>query len=1046
MKRTKRWFAGLLSVVLILTLLPVTALAAEQQSWAQSAVDTLNRIYDGSVFSTDETAMTEGDAYTVLSSMGCTSDKVTEKSDENLTRSDACDVLAEVFNLPVESSSSAIQYLYDQNMINGVSSNNLDGDGTVSKAQFAVLTYRVLNAVGGGLGSSVDDLKPGTDEYFSWMYLAARKCVDFSSEAVDGDITCGEWHTWISTLNASSPTLDCDCTCGEDCACTGDSEEGCGCENCTCTSDTCGCPCCNGEITTKLEAAVYLVKTVLQANSIFSDVPASSPYYDGVMYLFDHGIVSGQGDGTFSPETALPRFQLAVLLARLDNKTFTTTDSSDKTYTLRESINYAVDQGYMSGTAVENSWSPNDTTWGSNSTTTREEAIIALMKQQKVNVSNVNTDILDRFTGSSVSSTLDNADKYIAYAVSIGLVKGTSDGGLGLSEGTTRGVFGVLLYRTLIGVDKTKMQDYAENVAYAKDGGASMAMFFALPDEDMDIMPLANTETTLTLREDWRLTSDLDLAVSEGETLTINGNGHHIYEMGGKLTNSGLGVVQFSDNTCLYPAPSDTEGVVAEPWGNAASDSVMLARQPHSITVSTADNGSIAVMESKTSAKKGDTVTLTVTPNDGYKLSTLTVTATESSDTVTVTDNSFTMPASDVTIAATFQEESTPTTEYMIHFDVNGGSGTVADQTTQDGKLASLPTASRINYSFLGWFTAASGGEQVTTSTVFSNESTVYAQWRYNGGSSGGGSSSGGSSSSSSNTTTTTTKNDDGSTTTTVTNKTTGTVTETTKNPDGSTLAVVTEKDGTVTTTETRADGVKVKTVDEPGEDVTATVTIPRSVGEATVTIPANVDYGMVAVDANTGEIVKLSVPTEDGMTVKLDGSADLVLVDNAKDFTDTRNHWAEDAIDFATAHELFAGTSETTFTPDSPMTRAMLMTVLARFDGEDTTGGSVWYERGMAWAVANGVSDGSNPNASITREQFATMLWRYMGGPAASGSLTRFTDHASVSSYAIDAMRWAVSNGIINGMGDGTLAPQGNATRAQVATMLMRFVENLTK
>lgn len=332
----------------------------------------------------------------------------------------------------------------------------------------------------------------------------------------------------------------------------------------------------------------------------------------------------------------------------------------------------------------------------------------------------------------------------------------------------------------------------------------------------------------------------------------------------------------------------------------------------------------------------------------------------------------------------------------------------------------------------------ASGADAGENYTITYVNGTLTVSRRSSGG--------GGGSSNSSNTTTETVTNKDGSTTTTVTDKKTGTVTETTKYKDGSTLVVETKKDGTVTTTETAANGVKVKTVDEPGEDVTAAVTIPRSVGTATVTIPADTTPGTVAVDTKTGEIVKLSVPTEDGMTVKLDGSANLVLEDRSKNFTDTRNHWAEDAIDFATAHEMFSGTSDTTFTPDSPMTRAMLMTVLARFDGHDTAGGSVWYEKGMAWAVANGVSDGSNPNGSITREQFATMLWRYAGSPAVSGSLTSFSDHAKVSGYATDAMRWAVSTGIIGGMGDGTLAPQGNATRAQVATMLMRFVENLTK
>ena len=201
-----------------------------------------------------------------------------------------------------------------------------------------------------------------------------------------------------------------------------------------------------------------------------------------------------------------------------------------------------------------------------------------------------------------------------------------------------------------------------------------------------------------------------------------------------------------------------------------------------------------------------------------------------------------------------------------------------------------------------------------------------------------------------------------------------------------------------------------------------------------------------MAVDVKTGEIVKLSVPTEDGMLIKLEGSAKLVLEDRSKDFIDTPGHWGEDAIDFAVAHEMFNGTSETTFTPDGDMTRAMLMTVLARFDGQDTTGGETWYEKGMEWAKANGVSDGTNPNAPITREQLVTMLYRYAGSPAADGSLASFTDAGKVSAYAVDAMGWAVSTGLIAGTGSNTLDPQGSATRAQVATILMRFCTNLTK
>ena len=127
-------------------------------------------------------------------------------------------------------------------------------------------------------------------------------------------------------------------------------------------------------------------------------------------------------------------------------------------------------------------------------------------------------------------------------------------------------------------------------------------------------------------------------------------------------------------------------------------------------------------------------------------------------------------------------------------------------------------------------------------------------------------------------------------------------------------------------------------------------------------------------------------------------------------------------------------------------MTRAMLMTVLARFDGQDTTGGAVWYEKAMEWAREHGVSDGSDPEGSITREQLATMLWRYAGSPAGDGSPSSFGDGGSANTYAVEALRWAVGEGLISGTDAGLLAPQGSATRAQVATILMRFVESLTK
>ena len=151
--------------------------------------------------------------------------------------------------------------------------------------------------------------------------------------------------------------------------------------------------------------------------------------------------------------------------------------------------------------------------------------------------------------------------------------------------------------------------------------------------------------------------------------------------------------------------------------------------------------------------------------------------------------------------------------------------------------------------------------------------------------------------------------------------------------------------------------------------------------------------------------------------------------------------NWYADAVKYVTDKGLMNGTDDNQFSPSATTTRAMLMTVLARYAGEDTTGGATWYEKGMEWAKAKGVSDGTNPNANITREQLVTMMYRYAGSPKADGKLDSFSDAASVSTYAADAMQWAVANGIVNGS-NGKLNPQDNATRAEVAAILMRFCE----
>lgn len=154
---------------------------------------------------------------------------------------------------------------------------------------------------------------------------------------------------------------------------------------------------------------------------------------------------------------------------------------------------------------------------------------------------------------------------------------------------------------------------------------------------------------------------------------------------------------------------------------------------------------------------------------------------------------------------------------------------------------------------------------------------------------------------------------------------------------------------------------------------------------------------------------------------------------------------WYADAVRCVVEKGLMSGTGTDAFSPDGATTRGMLMTILARYAGADTTGGANWYEKGMAWAQSAGISDGRAPEAGITREQLVTMLYRYADVPEAGGTLDAFADADIVSAYAVDAMRWAAANGIVNGS-HGRLNPQGNATRAQAAAMLMRFCEKMER
>ena len=377
--------------------------------------------------------------------------------------------------------------------------------------------------------------------------------------------------------------------------------------------------------------------------------------------------------------------------------------------------------------------------------------------------------------------------------------------------------------------------------------------------------------------------------------------------------------------------------------------------------------------------------------------------------------------------------------------------------------------------------TAADGSGKSATCTVTVIGGTTPSQPGGSTGDSSGGSSSDRDSHDSNPVIKTETKNNtDGSTTKTETRR-DGSVTQTTTGKDGSVTKTETKKNGSSVTENKAADGstgtvktdkngqteaaakVSGKAVEDAKKNgaavkvpmeveatrnsstaPTVSIELPKGAGETKVEIPvSNVTPGTVAVLVHpdgTEEILKDSIPTEDGIQLTVDGSATVKIVDNSKGFIDTRNHWAKDEIDFVSARGLVNGMSATIYAPNASTTRAQLWTILARQNGADLNGGSTWYEKAQNWAKDKGVSDGANHNAAINRAQMVTMLWRAVGQPTAGGT-ANFTDVPTDSYYA-QAVAWAVENGITTGVGNGHFDPTSTCTRAQIAAFLARSMK----
>lgn len=349
----------------------------------------------------------------------------------------------------------------------------------------------------------------------------------------------------------------------------------------------------------------------------------------------------------------------------------------------------------------------------------------------------------------------------------------------------------------------------------------------------------------------------------------------------------------------------------------------------------------------------------------------------------------------------------------MLRFTVTVRNGSGSGEY-KSGETVTITADRRSGYTFEKWtvdsgnVTLAKETDSTTTFTMPAENVTVTATYRYNGGSgSGSGSSSG----------------------------------IVIKDEKGKVLGKADPDTGIV---ELPIPPVPAASSSRQAEELE--ITIPKNT-TVKVEIPVrNVTPGTVVVIVHadgTEEIVRTSIVTKNGVALELTSSATVKVYDNSKFFSDVpAANWASDAVAFVSSRELFNGTGANTFSPNAPMTRQMLMTVLARLDGTDTSGNA--YAKGMEWAIRNGVSNGSDPEGKITREQLATMLWRYAGSPSVSGRMTGFVDADQISGYAEDAMLWATKAGIIGGKGNGQLDPKGYATRAEVAAMLMRYCNTL--
>ena len=438
--------------------------------------------------------------------------------------------------------------------------------------------------------------------------------------------------------------------------------------------------------------------------------------------------------------------------------------------------------------------------------------------------------------------------------------------------------------------------------------------------------------------------------------------------------------------------------VATDNAGNETTATVRTYRRYH-VKVISPDGGTASA--SSTSATAGTEITLTATPNTGYHFKEWQV---ESPAGLVITNNKFTMPDSNAEVKAIFEKDAPPTpTEFTVTFDDNGGTPSVGSMTTTNQKLSSLPSTSRSSYSFDGWYTKKIGGTKITTDTLFTGNTTVYAHWTYTGGGSSGGS--------------------------------------------GSTSYTITIRDS---------------------RDGNVTANRRSAPAGATVTITITPDSGYV--------LENISVTDKNGndrkLTDKGNGKYTFIMPDSKVEvkatfmednsvltfFYDVPNDaYYYEAVKWAVENGITGGIGNSLFAPNQPCTRSQIVTFLWRVAGSpvvnylmpfmDVDEGA-YYAEAVRWALSEGITTGTgdgtfSPDAACTRAQAVAFLFRAavangLEAVTLSDLLSGFEDAASVPGYALPAMNWALSQGIVKGSGT-QLLPGGACTRAQIVTFLYR-------